>query len=75
MVITTINNNKLFIQFDRLVKNGLVHIYDDKGFEKDKDINNSEFEVVDLPEAIEKIHLEINFDDENKIIKTINLNR
>jgi len=75
MVITTINNNKLFIQFDRLVKNGLVHIYDDKGFEKDKDINKSEFEVVDLPEAIEKIHLEINFDDENKIIKTINLNR
>ncbi len=75
MVITTINNNKLFIQLDRLVKNGLIHIYDDKGFEKNQDIINSEFEVIDLPETIEKIHLEIEIDNENKIIKTISINQ
>ncbi len=75
MVITTINNNKLFIQLDRLVKNGLIHIYNDKGFEKNQDIINSEFEVIDLPETIEKIHLEIDIDNENKIMKTISINQ
>jgi len=75
MIITTINNCKLFIQFDRIVKTGLIHIFDDSKYEKTRKVANSEFEVIDLPKTIDKIHLEINIDNENKIIKTINLNR
>jgi hypothetical protein len=73
MIITTINNCKLFIQFDRIVKTGLIYIFDDAKYEKKRNIANSEFEVIDLPKTIDKIHLEINIENENKIIKTINL--
>ena len=75
MIITTINNNKLFIQFDRLVKNGLIHIYDGNEFEKNKYIKNSEFEVIELPVSIEKIQLEIDYDNKRKISKTISINQ
>lgn len=75
MIITTINNNKLFIQFDRVVKSGLLHIYDDHDFKKDIEITDSEFEVINLPGAVEKIHIEIDIESENRIIKTINLNK
>ena len=75
MIITTINNNKLFIQFDRIVKTGLIHIFDDAKYEKKRKVANSEFEVIDLPKTIDKIHLEINIDNEKKIMKTLSSNK
>ena len=73
MVITTINNNKLFIKFDSLVKDGVIHITDNKNFKSDKSIKDSDFEVMDLPADSDKIHIRIEIDKE-KISKTINLN-
>ena len=48
MIITTIHNNKLFIKFDSLVKNGIIYINDNKDFKSDHHIENSDFEVMDL---------------------------
>lgn len=73
MIITTINNNKLFIQFDRLVTKGMIHITDNKNFKSDQKIRNSDFEIMDLPESINKVHIHI-VADKTKIFKTINLN-
>jgi len=75
MIITTINNNKLFIQFDRIVKTGQIYIFDDAKYEKKRDIVNTEFEVIDLPKTIDKIHLEIETDNEKKIMKTLSSNQ
>jgi len=59
MIITTINNNKLFIKFDSLVKDGVIHITDNKKFKSDHNINNSDFEVMDLPANSDKVHVQI----------------
>jgi hypothetical protein len=55
------------------VKTGLIYIFDDTKYEKKRNIANSEFEVIDLPKTIDKIHLEIHLDNENKILRTINI--
>jgi hypothetical protein len=73
MIITTTNNNKIFIQFDRLVKNGLISLNDDSGFEMERDIMDTEFEVFELPENIKTVHLEIYMNNEKIFMKTINL--
>ncbi len=59
MIIATINNNKLFIKFDSLVKDGVIHITDNKNFKSDQNIENSDFEVMDLSINCEKIHIQI----------------
>jgi len=59
MVITTIHNNKLFIKFDSLVKNGIIYIKDNKDFKSNHPIKNSDFEVMDLSTNSEKIHIQI----------------
>ncbi|OQX77756.1 MAG: hypothetical protein B6D61_06680 [Bacteroidetes bacterium 4484_249] len=73
MIITTIRNNKLFIQFDRLVKNGLIQINGENGFETQRQFKDSEFEVFELPYNIKTIHLNIAIDDEKSIIKSLNI--
>ena len=70
MIITTINNNKLFIKFDSLVKSGLIHISDNKDFRSDHPIENSDFEMIDLPQNPDKIFIQIEFGKE-KFKKTI----
>ncbi len=59
MIITTINNNKLFIKFDSLVKKGIIYIKDNKDFKSSHQIENSDFEVMDLSTNSEKIHIQI----------------
>jgi hypothetical protein len=73
MIITTTNNNKIFIQFDRLVKNGLISLNDNSGFEMERDITDTEFEVFELPENIKTVHLTIYMNNEKTFLKTINL--
>ncbi len=72
MVITTINNNKLFIKFDSLVKKGMISINDNNNFKSDQYIENSDFEVMDLSANSEKIHIQIEV-GKKIITKTINL--
>jgi hypothetical protein len=72
VIITTINNNKLFVKFDSLIKEGMICLTDDKNFKLDHKILVSDFEVLDLPAKADKIHIQIET-GKNKISKTINL--
>ena len=74
MVITTINNNKLFVQFDNLVKIGAIHVMNNRNFESVQNIRDSDFEVMDLSSNSDKIYIQIEIDKE-KISKTINLKK
>ena len=73
MIITTINNNKLYIQFDKLVKTGMIEISDTNTFKKRLSIQNSEFEIIDITKSIGKLSIRINIDNEEQTHKTINL--
>ncbi len=72
MIITIIKNNKLFIQFDRLINNGMLTITtNDKQYLKLQNINNSEFEIIDLPDKLpEKLNIQIDIGME-KFFKTL----
>jgi len=72
MIITTISNNKLFIKFDSLVKEGIIYLTDDKNFNTQQNIKSSDFEVLDFPANADKIHIQIEI-EEKRITKTINL--
>lgn len=72
MIITTIHNNKLFIQLDALVSEGMISVSDDKGHSKSIAVRDSNFEEVDLPFESNKIFVKIEIDSET-ITKTINL--
>ncbi len=72
MVITTINNNKLFIQLDSLVSKGTITVSDDIGRSESIGIRNSNFEEMDLSSESKKIIIKIETGDET-ITKTINL--
>jgi len=72
MVITTINNNKLFIQLDALVAEGTISVSDDQGHSQSIAVSDSNFEEMDLPFASNKIFVKIETGDET-ITKTINL--
>lgn len=72
MIITTISNNKLFIKFDSLVKEGVIYLVDNKNFKAQQNIKSSDFEVLDLPANSDKIHIQIEIEGE-KTTKTINL--
>jgi len=74
MIITTINNNKLFIKFDRLVGTGMIYLSDKKEFNFSQNIKNSDFEVLDLPANIEKIYIQIET-GKKSITKTIHINK
>ena len=70
MVITTINNGKLFIQFDSLISSGLISVTDNNSYSKSITISNSNFEVMDLPLGSDTIYIEIIM-GEKTITKTI----
>jgi len=71
MIITFIKNNKLFIQFDKLVNNGMLTITDDKQYLVHQQIDNSEFEIIDLPdEPLVKINIQIDIGNK-RIFKSI----
>ncbi len=72
MIITTINNNKLFIQLDSLIKKGTISVSDDKGHQKSIAVRDSNFEVLDLYPGSDKIYITIE-NGKKTITKTINL--
>ncbi len=72
MIITSINNNKLFIQLDSLVSKGMISVSDDKGHSKSIAVRDSNFEEMDLSSGAKKIFIKIEIGDET-ITKTINL--
>ena len=72
MVITTINNNKLFIQLDSLVSKGTISVSDVNGFTRSIAIVNSNFEAIDLPSGSDRIFVKIETDGKT-VTKTINL--
>lgn len=59
MIITTIRNNKLYIKFDSLVKEGTIKITDNENFNTQQKIKSSDFEVIDLKVNTDKIHIQI----------------
>ena len=70
MIVTFINNHKLYIQFDRVVQKGLIQIESNSEFEETKKVINSDFEIINLPEKITIIKITINI-GETKIFRTI----
>ncbi len=72
MIITTINNNKLFIQLDSLVSKGIISVSDDNGHNKSIAVRDSNFEEMDLPSGSKKISITIEI-GKKTITKTINL--
>jgi len=72
MILTYINNRKLFIQFDRIIKTGIISLNDGFNFNKQMAINNSEFEIIELPEKVRTINISIEIGNEQltRIIKT-----
>ena len=72
MVITTINNNKLFIQFDSMIADGLISVSNNNDFIRSIAIVNSNFEAIDLPSESDRIFVKIEI-GEKTITKTINL--
>ena len=72
MILTYVNNHKLFIQFDRIIKTGLISLNDGFNFNKQMAINNSEFEIIELPEKVRTINISIEIGNEQltRIIKT-----
>jgi len=67
MIIATINKHRLFIQFSKLIKNGLIHISNEKDFEKYQKLTDSVFEEFDFPDDSDRIDIQIKTG--NKIIK------
>ena len=72
MILTFINNHKLFIQFDRIVKKGSIFITDEKQYSFSKEISDSEFEVIDLSEDLLKLKIRISIGNK-QIIRTIKI--
>jgi hypothetical protein len=72
MLLTYIHNHKLFIQFDRVINKGLIYITGDNEFEETKKVNNSNFEIIALPEKIKNIKITINV-GKTRIIRTIKI--
>jgi len=72
MILTYIHNRKLFIQFDRVINKGLINITGDNEFEETKKVNNSNFEIIALPEKIKNIKITIDF-GKTRIIRTIKI--
>ena len=72
MILTYVNNHKLFIQFDRIIKTGIISLNDGFNFNKQMAINNSEFEIIELPEKVRTINISIEIGNEQltRIIKT-----
>ena len=57
MIITTIVNRRLYIQFSSLIKKGSIRVSDHKGFEVEVAVIDSAFEIIDVPEAVNNIHI------------------
>ena len=72
MILTFINNHKLFIQFDRIVKKGSIFITDEKQYSFSKEISDSEFEVIDLSKDLLKLKIRISIGNK-QIIRTIKI--
>jgi hypothetical protein len=64
MILTTVINRQLFIQFNSWVEAGEINISDGKDFKKTVIVTNSDFEVIDIPEGIKQIKIAIETGEE-----------
>ncbi len=65
MILTTVINHQLYIQFNSWVKFGKISISDGKDFEKSVVVTKSDFEVIDIPEGIKRIKIAIETGEES----------
>ena len=71
MIIAAINNNKLFVQFDKIVKTGWIHIRDEFDFDMKKELVKTEFEIMEIPKTSPIIFLDVKIEGEKTIKKTV----
>ncbi len=71
MIIATINNNRLFVQFSKLITDGTIQIRNESDFENKRKIQNSDFEMFDFPINSNQISVKVEIDGNTtkKILK------
>ncbi len=71
MIIATINNNRLFVQFSKLITDGTIQIRNESDFENNRKIQNSDFEMFDFPINSNQISVKVEIDGNTtkKILK------
>jgi len=71
MIIATINNNRLFVQFSKLITDGTIQIRNESDFENNRKIQNSDFEIFDFPINSNQISVKVEIDGNTtkKILK------
>ena len=72
MPITTIINNKLYVQLDSWVKEGMITVTNEQKRSKTVPIKDSNFEMIDLPENSHLLQIVIKAESKT-IIKQIKL--
>ncbi len=72
MIITTIVNHRLYIQFSTWVTNGKITVSDRNNFKEEIAVSNSDFEIIKLPDDIKNLRI-VAESDERTIIKNLKL--
>ncbi len=72
MIITTIVNHRLYIQFSTWVTNGKITVSDRNNFKEEIAVTNSDFEIIKLPDDIKNLRI-VAESDERTIIKNLKL--
>jgi len=70
MIITTIVNHILYIQFNSWVTNGKITVSDRNNFKVEVTVSNSDFEIIKLPYNIKNLRI-VAESDERTIIKNL----
>ncbi len=70
MIITTIVNHILYIQFSSWVTNGKITVSDRNNFKVEIAVSNSDFEIIKLPDDIKYLRI-VAESDERTIIKNL----
>ena len=72
MIITTIVNHRLYIQFSSWVTNGKITVSERDNFKEEIAVSNSDFEIIKLPDDIKNLRIVVE-SDEKTIIKNLKL--
>ena len=72
MIITTIVNHRLYIQFSTWVTNGKITVSDRNNFKVEVAVSNSDFEIIKLPDDIKNLRI-VAESDEGTTIKNLRL--
>ena len=72
MIITTIVNHRLYIQFSTWVTNGKITVSNRNNFKVEVAVSNSDFEIIKLPDDIKNLRI-VAESDEGTTIKNLKL--